>query len=199
MARKLREWYPGATYHLMERGIRRQVIFQDELDFQIFLRILEHEAVTKGCRIHAYCLMNNHFHLLVETGDIEIGFFMKGLEEKYAMFYNLRYGSKGHVFEGRYVSCLVKTDGYFLQTSRYIHLNPVKARIVDRPEEYRWSSYITIMDMWNDGIVYPDKTLSYFAEGAAEYRELVEAKVQFEEDEEAIQTEMKEDEMWLPV
>lgn len=97
------------------------------------------------------------------------------------------------------MSCLVKTDGYFLQTSRYIHLNPVKARIVDRPEEYRCSSYITIMDMWNDGIVYPDKTLSYFAEGAAEYRELVEAKVQFEEDEEAIQTEMKEDEMWLPV
>ena len=65
------------------------------------------------------------------------------------------------------MSCLVITDGYFLQTSRYIHLNPVKARIVDRPEEYRCSSYITIMDMWNDGIVYPDKTLSYFAEGAA--------------------------------
>ena len=199
MARKRREWYPGATYHLMERGIRSQVIFQDEMDFKIFLQILESEAEKKACRIHAYCLMNNHFHLLVETGDIGIGFFMKSLAERYAMFYNRRYGYKGHVFEGRYVSCLVKTDGYFLQTSRYIHLNPVKAKIVDRPEQYRWSSYITIMDMWNDGIVTPDKTLSFFAEGAAEYRELVEAQARYAEDEEAIQTDMKEDEMWLPV
>ena len=169
------------------------------MDFKIFLQILESEAEKKACRIHAYCLMNNHFHLLVETGDIGIGFFMKSLAERYAMFYNRRYGYKGHVFEGRYVSCLVKTDGYFLQTSRYIHLNPVKAKIVDRPEQYRWSSYITIMDMWNDGIVTPDKTLSFFAEGAAEYRELVEAQARYTEDEEAIQTDMKEDEMWLPV
>ena len=70
---------------------------------------------------------------------------------------------------------------------------------MDRPEQYRWSSYITIMDMWNDGIVTPDKTLSFFAEGAAEYRELVEAQARYAEDEEAIQTDMKEDEMWLPV
>ena len=75
IARKLRNWFPGATYHLMERGIRRLAIFQDEMDFEMFLEILKKEAMEKECKIHAYCLMTNHFHLLVETGNVEIGKF----------------------------------------------------------------------------------------------------------------------------
>ena len=86
--------------------------------------------------LHAYCLMTNHIHLLVETGDMEIGKFMKYLSECYAIYFNQKYFYRGHVFEGRYKSCLVKEDTYFLQTSRYIHLNPVKAQMINYPEDY---------------------------------------------------------------
>jgi hypothetical protein len=89
--------------------------------------------------------MSNHFHLLLETREIEVGKFMKALASKYAMQYNHRYSYKGHVFEDRYRSCLVETDEYFLQTSRYIHLNPVKANMVEHPEDYNWSSYRSIL------------------------------------------------------
>lgn len=86
----------------MERGIRRQEIFQDEFDYRVFLKILRKESEQKKCMIHAYCLMTNHFHLLAETQTIEIGKFMKSLAGKYAMYYNHRYFYKGHVFEDRY-------------------------------------------------------------------------------------------------
>ena len=165
IARRLREWFPGATYHLMERGVRRQEIFQDEFDYQVFTELLKTAAEDNGCMIHAYCFMTNHFHLLVETGDMEIGKFMKQIACKYAMYYNHRYGYKGHVFEGRYKSCLVQTDEYFLQTSRYIHLNPVKAGMVFRPEAYRWSSYRGMVNMQDDGITFHAKTLAYFKNG----------------------------------
>ena len=125
----------------MERGIRRLEIFQDEFDYQVFLEILKKESEQKKCNIHAYCLMTNHFHLLAESQNVEIGKFMKSLAGKYAMYYNHRHSYKGHVFEDRYKSCLVETDEYFLQTSRYIHLNPVKAKMTEHPEDYKWSSY----------------------------------------------------------
>ena len=97
-------------------------IFQDDFDKMIFMEILRDELNKKGCKLHAYCLMSNHFHFLLETGDIEIGKFMKAFACKYAMQYNHRHSLKGHVFEDRYKSCLVETDDYFLQTSRYIHI-----------------------------------------------------------------------------
>ena len=159
IARKLRTWYPGAIYHLMERGVRRQEIFQDDFDKLIFMEILRDELEKKGCKLYAYCLMTNHFHFLLETGDIEIGKFMKALACKYAMQYNHRYSLKGHVFEGRHKSCLVETDEYFLQTSRYIHLNPVKAKMVAHPEDYPWSSYRVILGLCDDKVSEKDKTL----------------------------------------
>ena len=101
IARQCREWFPGATYHLMARGIRRMEIFEDEFDFQVFLKIMQQQSVNNDCRIHAYCLMTNHFHLLVETGEVEIGQFMMHLSGKYAMYYNRHHGYSGHVFERR--------------------------------------------------------------------------------------------------
>lgn len=89
---------------MMERGVRRLVIFQDDFDYRMFLEILKAELKRNGCKLHAYCLMTNHFHLLLETGDIAIGKFMKDLAGKYAMQYNHRYAYKGHVFEDRYHS-----------------------------------------------------------------------------------------------
>ena len=184
----------------MERGVRRQKIFQDEFDYQVFTELLKTAAKDNGCMIHAYCFMTNHFHLLVETGDIEIGKFMKQIACKYAMYYNHRYGYKGHVFEGRYKSCLVQTDEYFLQTSRYIHLNPVKAGMVFRPEEYRWSSYRGMVNMQDDGIAFHAKTLAYFKNGGIYgYREFVEDtghKYYISENE--IKKTMGENELWLP-
>ena len=199
-ARQLRTWFPGACYHLMERGIRRMSIFQDSCDYQVFLALLRRESEQKSCQLHAYCLMTNHFHLLIETGDIEIGHFMKALAGKYAMYYNHRHAFRGHVFEDRYKSCLVKEDDYFLQTSRYIHLNPVKARIAAHPEDYPWSSYKTILQMEDDRITTYEKTLRYFGtKRAAGYRSFVEDsahKYYFEED--GIRKQMGENELWLP-
>jgi putative transposase len=193
-------WYPGASYHLMERGIRRMEIFQEAYDYQVFLELLREESEEKKCTIHAYCLMTNHFHLLTETGEIEIGKFMKSLAEKYAMYYNHKYSYRGHVFEGRYKSCLVETDAYFLQTSRYIHLNPVKAKMTEHPEDYPWSSYKTIIQMQDDKIAERQKTLSYFGKkGVYGYREFIEnAGTKFLMEEDEIRTRMGENELWLP-
>ena len=171
----------------MERGVRRLEIFQDDFDKMIFMEILRHELNKKGCKLHAYCLMSNHFHFLLETGDIEIGKFMKAFACKYAMQYNHRHSLKGHVFEDRYKSCLVETDDYFLQTSRYIHLNPVKAKMVVHPEDYSWSSYRGILGFSDDKVTEKDKTLRYFGKkGVFGYREFVEDighKYTVEEDE----------------
>lgn len=109
----------------MERGIHRQNIFSDDFDYQVFLTLLANALQKYGCILHAYCLMTNHFHLLVETSDIEIGKFVKQLANCYAQYYNRQHSFSGNLFEGRYKSGLVQDDAYFLQTSRYIHLNPV--------------------------------------------------------------------------
>lgn len=175
IARKLREWYPGAIYHLMHRGVRRTEIFSDETDYQVFLEILKVALDKYQCKIHAYCMMKNHIHLLLETSEDEIGRFMKCLSERYAMYFNHKYQYRGHLFESRYKSCLVKEDSYFLQTSRYIHLNPVKARIVVKPEDYRWSSYQTMIALKDDRITERNRTLAYFKDNSIlRYRDFVE-------------------------
>lgn len=200
IGRKLREWYPGATYHIMERGVRRLCIFQDDFDFMMFKEIMRAELSRHECKLHAYCLMTNHFHLLLETKDIEVSKFMKNLASKYAMQYNHRHSLKGHVFEGRYVSCLVRTDEYFLQTSRYIHLNPLKAKMVTKAEYYIWSSYRDILGISDDKMTDRDKTLGYFRKkGIWGYRNFVEdIGHKYIVDEDEIRNSMGEDELWLP-
>lgn len=200
IARKNREWYPGAVYHLMERGIRRQIIVEDITDYQVFLEIMKQALKKNRCKLHAYCIMTNHFHLLLETQEIEIGKFMKYLANNYAIYFNRKYGYRGHLFEGRYKSCLVKEDAYFLQTSRYIHLNPVKAGMVRGAEEYRWSSYRTMIGMKDDQITEVDRTWNYFQDHPAiRYREFVEnAGYKYQMHDKNIQKEMGEDDLWLP-
>lgn len=175
-------------------------IFEDEFDFQVFLKIMQQQALNHGCHVHAYCLMTNHFHLLVETGEVEIGQFMMHLSGKYAMYYNRHHGCSGHVFERRYKSCLVRTDDYFLQTSRYIHLNPVKASMAAHAEDYRYSSYKTIIRLTDDGITEPEKTLAYFgSKGIFGYREFVENTAhKYVVEEDGIRKVMGENDVWLP-
>lgn len=200
IARRKRVWYPGAMYHLMERGIRRKEIFKDDTDYQVFLAILKNSLAKNECMVHAYCLMTNHFHILLETSEIEVGRFMKHLASCYAIYFNRKYTYKGHLFEGRYKSCLVRDDAYFLQTSRYIHLNPVKAKMVEHPEDYLWSSYRTMLGICDDKITRSDRTRSFFKDQSViRYREFVEDvghRYVVQEDE--IRKSMGEDDLWLP-
>lgn len=200
IARKKREWYPQAVYHVMERGIRRQKIFEDEMDRQVFLEIMRVSLQKYKCTLHAYCMMTNHFHLLLETSDIKIGKFMKFFSGSYAIYFNRKYSYKGHLFEGRYKGYIIKEDSYFLQTSRYIHRNPVKAGIILHPEEYPWSSYRTIIGLGDDKLTYTDRTWRYFHDHPQmRYREFVENEGQkYNIEENRIRKNIGEDELWLP-
>ena len=184
----------------MHRGIRRKSIFEEIIDYQVFLELLKRALEHYGCKIHAYCLMTNHIHLLLETGEQEVWKFMKYLSGCYAIYYNHKYLYSGHLFEGRYKSCLVKDDTYFLQTSRYIHLNPVKARIVEHPEEYPWSSYVTMIGLGDDKITQCRETLAYFpGNNMNRYREFVEDfSHKYIVQEQEIRKSIGEDELWLP-
>ena len=184
----------------MARGIRRMQIFDDDSDYQVFMTIMKHVFTKFDCILHAYCLMTNHFHLLLETDDVEIGKIMKQLLHDYSMYYNQKHRYKGHLFEGRYVSCLVEDDPYFMQTGRYIHLNPVKAHMVTAPEHYKWSSYRTILGMMDDGMTDRIKTLSYFKKDQIfYYREFIEDVAhKYITEENLIRKSVGEDELWLP-
>lgn len=141
MPRGPRIQFPGGVYHVICRGNNRERIFRDDSDRGRYLRLLRDYRDRWNIVIHAYVLMPNHAHLLIETPARPLGEFMRGLNTAYTMGFNRRHGRVGHVFQGRYKSHLVEKDAYLLELTRYIHLNPVRAGLVDRPERYPWSSY----------------------------------------------------------
>ena len=146
MPRKLRVQYHGAIYHLMNRGDRREKIFKDEHDHQRFLKTLAEACEKTGWQVHAFCLMPNHFHLVVETPQPNLVSGMKWLLGTYTIRFNLRHREFGHVFSGRYKSLIVdgSGNGYLKSVCDYVHLNPVRAKLLrpDQPlEAYPWSSY----------------------------------------------------------
>jgi REP element-mobilizing transposase RayT len=146
MPRQLRIQYEGAIYHLMSRGDRREEIFRDDLDRKSFLRALGAACEKTGWQVHAYCLMDNHFHLVVETPRANLVEGMKWLLGTYTMRFNRRHKLSGHLFAGRYKSLLVDgaTPGYLRTVCDYVHLNPARATLLrkrERLQKYRWSSY----------------------------------------------------------
>jgi len=147
MARPIRIQYPGATYHMMARGTHGQEIFQDDQDRQRFLETLGEACEKTGFRIHAYVLMGNHYHLLVETPEGNLVAGMKWLQGAYTQRYNSRHKLFGHLFQGRYKAVPVEAEGssYFEVVSTYIHLNPARGGLIrvgrERLKRYRWSSY----------------------------------------------------------
>ncbi|MCI0538045.1 MAG: transposase, partial [Verrucomicrobiales bacterium] len=146
MARKLRVEYPGAIYHVLNRGDRRETIFHDEADRQRFLDTLGEACLKTGWQVHAYCLMSNHFHLVVETPRANLVAGMKWFLGVYTARFNRRHKLFGHLFSGRYKSLIVDGSGtgYLKTVCDYVHLNPVRARLIkedQRLESYRWSSY----------------------------------------------------------
>lgn len=152
MSRPLRIEYPGAWYHIMNRGRRLESIFSDENDYAIFIELLIEISEMWNAQIAAYCLMTNHYHLLVQTPDGNISRCMRHLNSLYTQRYNRRHGYDGPLFRGRYKSILVSDDSYMLQLVRYIHRNPVRSGIVREMQKYPWSSYkgyLSFAKKWN--------------------------------------------------
>ena len=208
MSRPKREWYPGATYHVMSRGNRRTVLFKDASDYMKFLECIERARELYPFKLHSLCLMTNHFHMAIETQNIELWKIMQRILHPYSMDFNHKYNFTGHLFESRYTSCIVEDERYFLEVSRYIHLNPVKAQMVRDPLDYEYSSYGKFVSDREakkkstkliDDLVETDRVLGAFNNNSHEqYRMFVEGKISHAEQEMLIQKDMKEDDMWLP-
>lgn len=207
MPRKKRIWYPGATYHVMSRGNRRGTLFKDTDDYLTFLEYVSKIKNKYPFKIHSICLMTNHFHILLETQDESLSLIMQKILHLHASEFNNKYHLSGHLYEGRFASSIVEDDVYFLEVSRYIHLNPVKAYMVRNPLDYEYSSYDLFVSNQKsdnpvnklmDDLVDTSRVLNCFHGNKEQYRMFVEGKLSHAEQEMLIQKEMKEDEMWLP-
>lgn len=141
MARRVRVEYPGTLYHVITRGNQRQRIFRDDRDREKYLEILSGLKNQFSFRISAYVLMLNHTHLLLQSGEVPLSRIMQRLGSSYTQYFNRRHRQVGHLFQGRYKAILCDKDSYLLELSRYLHLNPVRAKVVKEPGEYKWSSY----------------------------------------------------------
>ena len=141
MARPLRLEFAGALYHVTSRGDRREDIYENDNDREAFLSVLAAVCETYNWVCHAYCLMSNHYHLLIETPDANLSKGMRQLNGVYTQRYNHTHGRVGHVFQGRYKAILVEKESYLLELSRYIVLNPVRAAMVLAVDDWPWSSY----------------------------------------------------------
>jgi len=141
MGRPLRVQYPGAVYHITSRGNEKKNIYFDDSDRRRFLEILKDYHDRFGILIHCFVLMDNHYHIVMETPEGNLLKVMHGINSAYTGYLNRKYHRAGHLFQGRYKGILIDKESYLLQLSRYVHLNPVRAKIVDIPEQYEWSSY----------------------------------------------------------
>ncbi|MCT8137699.1 transposase [Anaerobacillus sp. CMMVII] len=176
MARKLRIYFGGATYHITNRGNRREAVFYDDEDRNRYLKILEETRAIYPFILHSYCLMSNHIHLLLETIDHHPKEIMKMINSRYAIYFNKRHELVGHLFQGRYGAEIIDTPQYFLEASRYIHLNPVEAKMVERPQDYPWSSYQAFISDSKNPHISTEKTLAYFENSQKEtYKYYVES------------------------
>lgn len=141
MARPLRVQFSGAFYHVTSRGNEKRDIFYDEHDREMFLENFGEVCVSHNWRCYAYCLMDNHYHLFIETIDATLAHGMRDLNGIYTTRFNHKHSRTGHVFQGRYKAFVVDSDAYLYEVARYVVLNPVRARLVGHPKDWKWSSY----------------------------------------------------------
>jgi len=141
MVRPLRIEYPGAVYHVISRGNDKRPIYLTIFDRHAFFEILTHVVNRYNWLCHGYCLMENHYHLLIETVDPTLSIGMRHLNGVYSQYFNRNHEKVGHLFQGRFKSILVEKSTYLLELIRYIVLNPVRADITRSPEEWKWSCY----------------------------------------------------------
>ena len=154
---------PGAVYHVILRGNDRRDVFVDDKDRFRFYSILEYAFRHLPFRIHAFCLMTNHIHLEAQVADLPLPRIMQRIAQRYTQWFNWRHGRSGHLFQGRYKAILIEADEYLKELAAYIHLNPVRARIVKRPEEYRWSSHLAYLGNTTLPWIETDFILSTFS------------------------------------
>jgi REP element-mobilizing transposase RayT len=170
MSRLPRLHAPGAIYHVTARGNHRQDIFFRRADRQALDEIMAHALQRTGARVHAYCWMTNHLHLLVQVGALPLGALMQQVESRFARFVQKGIPTTGHLFENRYHALLVDVDSYFLELIRYIHLNPVRAGIVDTADMYLWSSHRTYLGKVEQPWVETAFALRLFSDDLAKAR-----------------------------
>ena len=192
MSRPIRIEYEGAFYHIIQRGLEKRHIFKEQKDKAKLLEYIQHVHKAYGAIFHAYCLLDNHYHFIIETPRANIKQIMHSINTSYAVFYNKRHRRVGPLFQGRYKSIVVQNDEYLWKLSSYIHNNPAKAKLVEDPEAYEWSSYSS----YTGKIAKPEWLqvefiLSNFGERkarVARYREFVRANIMTDEE---IRKEMK--------
>lgn len=160
MARRPRVFAAGLLYHVIVRGNQRQKTFTSENDYQAYLDRLARYRRQYEYTIHAFCLMPNHVHLLVQSSAHPLAKFMQGLQQSYTQYFNKRHKKTGHLFEGRYKAILCQEDAYLLELTRYIHLNPVRAGMVKAVEQYEHSGHHAYVRGKGTGIIDPAKVLN---------------------------------------
>ncbi|PIR17093.1 MAG: addiction module toxin RelE [Deltaproteobacteria bacterium CG11_big_fil_rev_8_21_14_0_20_49_13] len=162
MARKPRIEFPGALYHVIARGNNRQKIFTCEKDYEHFLFRLQQAKKRFKLILYAYALMPNHFHLLIETGEIPLSKIMQSLQLNYTQYFNRKNKRVGHLFQGRYKAILCQKESYLKELVRYIILNPIRAGLARRLTEWPWSSYLETIDLKDAEIVSTNDVLGLF-------------------------------------
>ena len=185
MSRPLRTTYPGAIYHIINRGSHKDRIFRRKRDKEAFLSRMLETAQLFDVIVYGYCLMDNHFHLLVQTLNPNISQFMQRLQGGYANWFRTKYGQVGPLFQGRYKSVLVEDESYLVTLSAYIHLNPVRAKMVKNAAEYKWSSCAVYLENAESELVDPKPVLSY-AGGIENYRYILVGMLNESPEKEAI-------------
>lgn len=165
MARKPRIEYEGALYHVITRGNQKQKIFKESHDYRKFLDIISAYKQRYHFRIYAYVLMTNHVHLLIETQEVPLSKILQGINQSYTMYYNHKYKTVGHLFQGRYKAILCDRDRYLLTLLKYIHYNPLRAQIAETLDNYPWSSYKAYLTEENrSDIIDTEQVLALFSE-----------------------------------
>lgn len=149
MPRKPRIMSPTGIYHVILRSVNQHIIFEDESDYRKFIYILSDCKEKYNIDIYAYCLMDNHVHLLLYSQPDKLSVFFQSLGTRFAIWYNKKYSRSGHLFQDRFYSTIIESDQYFLSVLAYIHNNPVNANVCRHPSEYRWSSFNAYYDAKN--------------------------------------------------
>ncbi len=177
MARKPRIEYEGAFYHVITRGNQRQRVFKGDNDFQKYINLLAFYKERYKYSLYAYVLMSNHVHLLIETRQIPLSKILQGINQSYTMYFNGKYKTVGHLFQGRYKAILCDKDAYLLSLIKYIHLNAVRAKIAKAAGQYRWSSHQSYEKKKNNDFVDTDQVLRIFSEDKSQSRKLYRAYI----------------------
>ena len=176
MARPLREEVAGGYFHVYARGVRGERIFLDDYDRHAYLRLLDGAVRHRQWDCLAYCLMDNHVHLVTRTPEPNLAAGMQSLHGAFAQRFNRRHGYSGHLFEGRYGCRSIKSDEQLWVTLRYVALNPVEAGLCAHPDDYPWSSHSRLVDGESPSFIATHELLSHFAglgEPLARYRRFI--------------------------